>query len=486
MFHVVKFPNDECYDATNQTGVCYTAFECKAYGGTGSTACAKGFGTCCSINRSCNQVTSQKVVYFMNPSYPQSDTATSYCPFTIEVQDPEVCQIRLDFMDFNMDQPVDGRCNGDKMTVTAGGLNAKSIPILCGMNKDQHMYVNIPRSTSSYTVTSATGTNLNAYRSASLLIQTNGSGAYKWRIRVTQVNCVRNPAESGTYGSNSPGINFNEIAASQGRSMSSVPIYHSRAKRMIGTKLRFLPVATLKVTHPAPSGCLQYFTEPVGTISSFNYGKYLSNTDYAICIERSPTTCKVTFRPVEKFGIYMSSGVRQNFAGVGDADCLYDYLSIPGGAFDGMKETKDRRCGSILSNVHGDSISQSIVTRTNGPIVLRFHTSDIQDRSVSQGFKIQYEQSSNCEINGYSDPGLGPAMSPFGGTSLLNRIPNAITATVQAAAMLYDGQSHPTPIDDDSIGNKINLERNKSLFEPERESRSVFRINETSENNSKF
>ena len=48
IFHVVKFPNDECLDATNQSGVCYTALECKAFGGTGSTLCAKGYGTCCS------------------------------------------------------------------------------------------------------------------------------------------------------------------------------------------------------------------------------------------------------------------------------------------------------------------------------------------------------------------------------------------------------------------------------------------------------
>lgn len=474
---MVKFPNDECYDATNQTGVCYSALECKAYGGTGSTACAKGFGTCCSINRFCNQVSSQKVVYFMNPSYPAADTATSYCPFTIEVQDPDVCQIRLDFMDFNMDQPIDGRCMGDKMTVTAGGLNAKSIPILCGMNKDQHMYVNIPRSTSSYTVTSTTGSNVNAYRSASLLIQTNGNGAYKWRIRVTQVNCVRNPAESNSYSGNNGG-SINDMMSGQGRTYSSVSVAPSRAKRMIGSKLRFIPFATLKVTHPAPSGCLQYFTEPTGTISSFNYGRYLANTDYAICIERSPTTCKVTLRPVEKFGIFMSSGVRQNFAGVGDTDCLYDYLSIPGGALDGMKETKDRHCGSILSNVHGDSIGQSIVTRTNGPIVLRFHTGDTQDRSVSQGFKIQYEQSSNCEVNGYSDPSLSPSLSPFASTSLLNRAPNAMATAVQAAAMLYDNQANTGPIDEDTFGNKI-LEKNKNLFEPERESRSIIRINET-------
>lgn len=90
------------------------------------------------VSRSCNEVTAQKVVYFLNPSYPLSDMTSTYCAFTIEVRDPEVCQIKLDFLEFNIDQPSDGFCYGDRLTITAGGLSAKSIPILCGDNKDQH------------------------------------------------------------------------------------------------------------------------------------------------------------------------------------------------------------------------------------------------------------------------------------------------------------------------------------------------------------
>ena len=56
LFHIVKFPNDECLDATNQSGVCYTPLECKAFGGTGSTLCAKGYGTCCSSKLTCLKI----------------------------------------------------------------------------------------------------------------------------------------------------------------------------------------------------------------------------------------------------------------------------------------------------------------------------------------------------------------------------------------------------------------------------------------------
>jgi hypothetical protein len=195
------------------------------------------------------------------------------------------------------------------------------------------------------------------------------------------------------------------------------------------SKLRFLPMATLKVTLPAPSGCLQYFTQPSGTIMNFNYGQYLSNMDYAICIERHPTACKVIFRSTDTFGISMSTGTKQFYVGVGDNDCLYDYLAIPGGTRDGMRETRDRRCGTVFGNLGGTSSPEAVVSRSNGPIVLRFHTDAVYDRDVKSGFKISYEQSGNCE-NVISDQSL-VNQSPFG-----NAIMYASPATPVSASLL--------------------------------------------------
>lgn len=47
LFNIVRFPNEECLDASNQSGTCYTALECKKLGGNPSSKCAKGLGTCC-------------------------------------------------------------------------------------------------------------------------------------------------------------------------------------------------------------------------------------------------------------------------------------------------------------------------------------------------------------------------------------------------------------------------------------------------------
>lgn len=62
----------------------------------------------------------------------------------------------------------------------------------------------------------------------------------------------------------------------------------------------------------APIGCLQYHTDLTGNIRSFNYdpadgGHYQSNLDYAICIQRSPNTCRVEFNQRENSVFWINS-----------------------------------------------------------------------------------------------------------------------------------------------------------------------------------
>ena len=51
----------------------------------------------------------------------------------------EICQVRLDFLDFDLQPPVLGNCHYDKMWVTANG----KYPLLCGRNTGQHMYLDV-------------------------------------------------------------------------------------------------------------------------------------------------------------------------------------------------------------------------------------------------------------------------------------------------------------------------------------------------------
>lgn len=91
-----------------------------------------------SVSRSCHNSTSQKVVYFTNPSYPSTDKQNNFCDLTVDVRDPEVCQLRIDFLDFQLDQPTNGNCLGDKLRISATGLPINHVPLLCGSNRNQH------------------------------------------------------------------------------------------------------------------------------------------------------------------------------------------------------------------------------------------------------------------------------------------------------------------------------------------------------------
>lgn len=306
------------------------------------------------------------------------------------------------------------------------------------------MYINVPRGEDQ--------------RSASLLMQTNGIGAYKWKVRATQINCVRNPAEIGAnpeamrQNNNigmSTAVTTNLLRRRSGlqRSLDTDDVivdgviepaademFLPRTGRLILSKINSL-FAKLKVTIPAPSGCLQYFTESRGTISSFNFGQYLSNQDYAICIERAPTTCKITFK-ADEFGVDKSSSGAKVSSGVGDIDCAYDYLMIPGGSLtgDSIPPTKDRFCGGFLNSIQGLFRNDPIVSKANGPIVLRFHTDNSYDHSVKAGFKITYEQSSNCEQT-IMDNNANAFTSPL---PLYPYTPTQVSSAA-AAAMLVDG-----------------------------------------------
>lgn len=138
LFSIIRFPNEECFDSSNQSGTCYTAFECKLLGGQPSSPCAAGFGSCCIVTRTCHTSTREKVVYFKNPSFPSADSEEEICDLTVEVSDANVCQLRLDFLDFQLDPPVRGACNDDYLEISASGMQPQTVPRLCGLNRNQH------------------------------------------------------------------------------------------------------------------------------------------------------------------------------------------------------------------------------------------------------------------------------------------------------------------------------------------------------------
>lgn len=230
---------------------------------------------------------------------------------------------------------------------------------------------------------------------------TNSNGAYRWHIRATQIRCV-SPAD----------VNVNR-----------------QQRQLFG----FGPQAELKVSLPAPPGCLQYFTTKTGVIQSFNFGQYLNNLDYAICIERLSETCRVSFTTAPgDWSIARTDGVNNQLSAMGDAQCAFDYLMIPAASRTGFGRTYDRFCGGALNYRENRDTSAPIVTRANGPIVLRFRTSQRTGLENRAGFRLRYEQSDvGCQldqVDGFIDSELDDLGGVDGG--LINPVSASVTGSI--------------------------------------------------------
>ncbi|CAG0884669.1 unnamed protein product, partial [Darwinula stevensoni] len=105
IFQLMTFANGLCNNTAGDTGTCYKYSECKRKEGKANTACASGLGVCCVFQSTCRNNTSEEVSYFVNPSYPMSDSLTQVCDYRVDISRPTVIQIRLDFMEFELPGP---------------------------------------------------------------------------------------------------------------------------------------------------------------------------------------------------------------------------------------------------------------------------------------------------------------------------------------------------------------------------------------------
>jgi len=167
-------------------GTCQSADTCTSNGGTADGNCASGFGVCCMLTTSsCGSTITQNLTYIQNPSYPSSYGTVGTCTYSF-TSNAAICQIRLDFDNFVINNPdATGLCAIDQFTT-----NART-PTICGMNGGQHMYLETNRDDTPETATFTVGT--------------LGAGITQtrtWKIRVTYIECISNyraPADCLQY-----------------------------------------------------------------------------------------------------------------------------------------------------------------------------------------------------------------------------------------------------------------------------------------------
>jgi len=313
-------------DTDDLTGFCSTESSCADQEGRSIGSCSQG-GVCCLIEHSCAKSTDLPVSYFTNPAYPDTDLLDVSCNLNVRVR-PKVCQVRLDFIDFELPAPgPDGRCTSNNNFKLYAPYNPKGLlggdeqNGLCGINQGQHLYIQVDPGNivQLHFTLSGTGTIPN-----SLITSLTSQSSYKWNLKVTQIEC----------GGDNEAMNMLE----------------------------------------APTGCLQYFQDNYGTISSFNldgYSMFAPSQDYYVCIGLDPedarNACGIELRG-QTFGIP-----------VGQKDgAMVEDPSNPG------TEVPECQLGDALLNkldswnmlpccVAPDSASVAVVSKDSNGDQLRYH-----------------------------------------------------------------------------------------------------------------
>jgi len=327
MLNIFRFQNTACTGDSGESGTCKTQEQCTSERGTEVGSCANGFGRCCSFKFTCGQNTTLNETVFVNPSFPKGDNGTNTCQVTV-LKQPNVCQLRLDFQEFSLSQPDEnGFCTTDSFMVrtTVG----ERLPILCGDNAGQHLYVDMGRGSGNPVV---------------LSVVSNGDKMIrKWKIKINMIPCNNlDMAPSGC-------------------------LQYFRSPSAIVKSFNYGP----KIEQRA---------------------RYLANLRYTSCVRVEENFCAIKWQTHEmntfSFGAPFEGNLTE-YGGASGGLCNYDdYVGIDQGSVEGTGPGEDRFCGSKLLDadfVISRSKPFQLKVRSNGDQIMNAMNSQ-------QGFSLRYTQ----------------------------------------------------------------------------------------------
>ncbi|XP_046638057.1 uncharacterized protein LOC124316262 isoform X4 [Daphnia pulicaria] len=348
-------------ESTNgeDSGICLISPVCSYYGGKATDGfCKMGLTCCVNEVNSCGPLITFNNTYWQSPAIISSESS---CGLTIKLdqhlieQKKPICQIRLDFLTFSLAQPnAETICSVDSFQV-AGAVN--KIPAICGDNNGQHIYLMLPRISSSVQIVMTFGTS-NIHR--------------MWNIKIALLPCDADylaPDDCLQYFTSPVGsiMTFNWKDKS------------SRITRQLAGQDYYICFRTELVNNNA-----------------------IAQVATALCLSHCEVSSGLPFS--------LSGNVPGTSQAAGDESCTNDYIVFPGGF--SLPPTipikqRDRFCGTTLSQVGSGNISQTICS-TAKPFRLLYRTNG--DESITpvvdanpllgnQGFCLKYEQKFNLEID---------------------------------------------------------------------------------------
>ncbi|XP_060861769.1 uncharacterized protein LOC132938769 [Metopolophium dirhodum] len=408
-----------CVGLNGRPGICMGQSECTEVNGKSVGRCFP-FDACCSVTpNSCGGYSSSSITYFQSPEQFQD-----VCAYKINVR-RNICQIRIDFERFSLGQPTKltsesaYTCERDEFTLITNGNTKINVPVLCGENAGQHVYVPVNQQQSeSRSSNNNNNNNNNNKQQLTLKFQlTARDEDYTepepfWKLKITQLECQTTSTNWWK---------IKDIARQ---------VWDWEDEERDASKSKY---------SLAPEGCLQYFTDRRGSFESFNYnrgmGHYLGNLNYATCFKRNQDTCGIKYEAVK-----FQMAYNQRLTSSTDRDCdtvadsalttlaqvqttppaettsppegttaqpnddesepqtngrsrrrpsergvHNDYLLIPDGLYSGSRFAS-KYCDKSLENIDDSTV------KTQGPLYVAFVSDDYSNSNedVEKGYKIDY------------------------------------------------------------------------------------------------
>ncbi|XP_054014781.1 uncharacterized protein LOC128895856 [Hylaeus anthracinus] len=330
LFSVVRFANSQCLASNNLNGTCFTRRECRDYGGTASGTCASGHGICCVFQKTCGSTTNVNNTYFTNPEYPTTYDGTGRCTITVNRCNSNICQLRLDFLEFNLASPnASGVCDFDLFLASG---SSTSVPRICGENANQHVYIDF-----------------NGGSPIMLSIDTNSeySTERRWNIRIQQIPC------DATY-----------------RAPNGCLQYFTSVSDTV-TSFNY--------------GTTQNPRAPT-------YGtRQMANTNYGVCVRMAQGYCGIewsqttpsSFSVSGDTGSFDSTIIGTEFAAEAGTNCTKDFVIIPHPFQNGIPVGVERFCGNGFVTKTSFSKPFVMYVVTNGDEI-----GEIENK----GFSLTYRQ----------------------------------------------------------------------------------------------
>ncbi|XP_058456837.1 cubilin-like [Malaya genurostris] len=338
LYTLGRIANVACIGTNGLSGICQIRGECADNGGLAIGRCNSytAQAVCCIYIKRCGGSATQNVTYFQNSGYPSPYNGGGTCSITVVPPDSTICQLRIDFTTFSLSQPdATGACVVDNIQITGGN---SPVPVICGENSGQHVYVSISGGSISIVVSMTSSTSFNRV----------------WNIQISMISCT------SQYQAPTGCLQYYMASSGEVASLN----YGSGA-------------------NPALNA--------LGLIGT----RQLAYSNYAICIQPAAGQCSITYSlPSTDPDAFTMTGdatavvpALLGTGAVGDQGtaCTTDYLIIPNPS--GI--ANDRFCGLGLDSL----------TSGTQPFIL-YYITDADDAGdvANRGFRLEYSQNS-CAIS---------------------------------------------------------------------------------------